>query len=279
MTSAPFWRSAIVFANYNFWLIGFAVATVAVLLVLPRFTPWFFAWSGTRVSEPQIKFVLLMLFFLGRSRQHRQERGRASGLSDRHRVSADLSEGQGADASRSGDRLHGPDPVLFSQGRLAGAGRCAGDLGRAYPGLPCRQDGRRNSSGILPLDPRLPLRAARRDVHDPTDVHRPDLRVDLGSVRSDQPHHRRASIYDPVDGGDRQRGGADDDRGTLVPAGLQASRSSAGTATGCAPSMAKEIANMYQKILVANDGSPGAHEGAVRRPSSLAKREEPRFTW
>ncbi len=55
----------VVFANYNFWLIGFAVATVTVLLALPRFAPWFFAWIGPRVSEPQVKFVLLLLFFLG----------------------------------------------------------------------------------------------------------------------------------------------------------------------------------------------------------------------
>lgn len=55
----------VVFANYNFWLIGFAAATVAILLLLPRFTPWFFAWIGPRVSEPQIKFVLLLLFVLG----------------------------------------------------------------------------------------------------------------------------------------------------------------------------------------------------------------------
>lgn len=55
----------VVFANYNFWLIGFAVATLAVLLVLPRFAPWFFAWIGPRVSEPQVKFVMVLLFLLG----------------------------------------------------------------------------------------------------------------------------------------------------------------------------------------------------------------------
>jgi Kef-type K+ transport system membrane component KefB len=55
----------IVFANYNLWLVAFAAATVAVLLVLPGFTPRFFAWIGPRVSEPQIKFVLLLLFVLG----------------------------------------------------------------------------------------------------------------------------------------------------------------------------------------------------------------------
>jgi Kef-type K+ transport system membrane component KefB len=35
------------------------------LLVLPRFTPWLFTFVGARVSEPQIKFVLLVLFLLG----------------------------------------------------------------------------------------------------------------------------------------------------------------------------------------------------------------------
>jgi Kef-type K+ transport system membrane component KefB len=55
----------LVFANYNWFLIGFAVATIAALAVLPRFTPWFFKRVGRRVSEPQIKFVLLVLFLLG----------------------------------------------------------------------------------------------------------------------------------------------------------------------------------------------------------------------
>src|SRR5437667_992237 len=48
----------IVFANYNIWMISFGVATVIVLVALPRLTPWFFRWIGARVSEPQIKFVL-----------------------------------------------------------------------------------------------------------------------------------------------------------------------------------------------------------------------------
>lgn len=55
----------IVFANYDASLILFGVVTIAVLLLLPRFTPWFFRKLGRRVSEPQIKFVLLVLFGLG----------------------------------------------------------------------------------------------------------------------------------------------------------------------------------------------------------------------
>jgi len=55
----------LVFANYNFWLLGFAAATIIALFLLPRITPWFFARLGSRVSEPQIKFVLVILFLLG----------------------------------------------------------------------------------------------------------------------------------------------------------------------------------------------------------------------
>jgi Kef-type K+ transport system membrane component KefB len=55
----------LVFANYNFWLLAFAAATLIALFLLPRWTPWFFAHLGSRVSEPQIKFVLVILFALG----------------------------------------------------------------------------------------------------------------------------------------------------------------------------------------------------------------------
>jgi len=55
----------IVFANYNLWLVAFAAATITSMWLLPRFTSRLFAIMGTRVSEPQIKFVMLILFFLG----------------------------------------------------------------------------------------------------------------------------------------------------------------------------------------------------------------------
>ena len=55
----------IVFANYNLWLALFAAVTGLALWLLPRFVPWYFARVGERVSEPEIKFVLLVLFLLG----------------------------------------------------------------------------------------------------------------------------------------------------------------------------------------------------------------------
>ena len=55
----------LVFANYNIWLALFVAATAASLWLLPKFAPWFFEKMGPRVSEPQTKFVALVLLFLG----------------------------------------------------------------------------------------------------------------------------------------------------------------------------------------------------------------------
>ncbi|HEV3186255.1 MAG TPA: cation:proton antiporter [Xanthobacteraceae bacterium] len=55
----------IVFANFSVWLLAFAAVTAVAIWLLPIFAPRFFALVGPRVSEPQIKLVLLVLFGLG----------------------------------------------------------------------------------------------------------------------------------------------------------------------------------------------------------------------
>ena len=55
----------IVFTSFSVWLVAFTAATIAVAALLPRVGPWVFAQVGHRVSEPDIKFVLLILFALG----------------------------------------------------------------------------------------------------------------------------------------------------------------------------------------------------------------------
>ena len=55
----------VVFAHYSIWLAAFAAFVVVCLWILPKFTPWFFAKFGHRVSEPETKFIALVLFFLG----------------------------------------------------------------------------------------------------------------------------------------------------------------------------------------------------------------------
>jgi Kef-type K+ transport system membrane component KefB len=55
----------LVFANYNGYLALFVIVTAFVIGALPFVAPWFFKAVGKRVSEPEIKFVLLTLFALG----------------------------------------------------------------------------------------------------------------------------------------------------------------------------------------------------------------------
>lgn len=55
----------IVFAHYDVWLLVFGAVTALVLLMLARYAPWMFQSIGQRVSEPQTKFVSLILLGLG----------------------------------------------------------------------------------------------------------------------------------------------------------------------------------------------------------------------
>ena len=55
----------VVFANYDVRLAVFGVVTSVALWLLPRFAPWFFGAVGQRVSEPEIKFICLVLVLLG----------------------------------------------------------------------------------------------------------------------------------------------------------------------------------------------------------------------
>src|SRR5205809_2767461 len=54
------------FANYNLWLLLFLIVTLIVLWFMPRWTKAIITRLGaTQVSEPEVKFIFFILFFLG----------------------------------------------------------------------------------------------------------------------------------------------------------------------------------------------------------------------
>ncbi len=55
----------ILFADFNGWLLVFVLVTAAVLWQLPRLTRLVITHLHSRSSEPEIKFLFLILFFLG----------------------------------------------------------------------------------------------------------------------------------------------------------------------------------------------------------------------
>jgi Kef-type K+ transport system membrane component KefB len=54
----------VLFANFNLWLLVFTGALIAILWKLPFLTRWMIAQWGGRVSEVEVKFLFLGLFFL-----------------------------------------------------------------------------------------------------------------------------------------------------------------------------------------------------------------------
>jgi Kef-type K+ transport system membrane component KefB len=55
----------LIFANYNLYLLVFVISTIVVVVALPWVVPWVFSRIGGRASEPEIKFLFLVLFGLG----------------------------------------------------------------------------------------------------------------------------------------------------------------------------------------------------------------------
>ena len=54
------------FANFDIWLVIFVVVMCVVLWFMPTWTQFIIVRLGaTRVSEPEVKFILFVLFFLG----------------------------------------------------------------------------------------------------------------------------------------------------------------------------------------------------------------------
>jgi Kef-type K+ transport system membrane component KefB len=54
------------FANFNIWLLVFVAVTAIVLWFMPKWTQSIITRLGaTRVSEPEVKFIFFVLFFLG----------------------------------------------------------------------------------------------------------------------------------------------------------------------------------------------------------------------
>ena len=54
----------VLFVKPTIWIIPFVAASIALIIGLPRISPWFFSRYGDRVIEPEIKLVFACLFGL-----------------------------------------------------------------------------------------------------------------------------------------------------------------------------------------------------------------------
>ncbi len=54
----------ILFVKPTIWVVPFVIASIVLIVGLPRVSPWFFSRYGNRVIEPEIKLVFASLFLL-----------------------------------------------------------------------------------------------------------------------------------------------------------------------------------------------------------------------
>jgi Kef-type K+ transport system membrane component KefB len=54
----------VLFVKPTIWIVPFVVVSVALIVALPKGSPWFFRRYGNRVIEPEIKLVFAVLFVL-----------------------------------------------------------------------------------------------------------------------------------------------------------------------------------------------------------------------
>jgi Kef-type K+ transport system membrane component KefB len=56
----------VLFANFNLWMVAFVVIMCVLLWFMPKWTKYLIGHLGSnKVSQPEVKFILLVLFFLG----------------------------------------------------------------------------------------------------------------------------------------------------------------------------------------------------------------------
>ena len=179
----------LIFANFNLWLLVFVIVTCVMLWFMPKWTEFIVVRMGaTRVSEPEIKFIFFVLFFLGglastakseavlpayliglvvagvflrdKTLVHRM---RSIAFADVHAV-----------------LLHSRRLVRVAAGALDRAGRHRGVAGA--------EDGhqvRRRAAVVADVLHAL----ARGQLHHAADVHRADLRHDFRAVRAAKQDH------------------------------------------------------------------------------------------
>ena len=187
----------------------------------PRFAPWFFKAVGHRVSEPETKFVSLVLLSLGGLSQ----------IAGSEAVLPAYLIGMALAPSFLKDQELGHrfriiaftilTPFYFLKaGSLVDFSAVASSAGLIAVFL-LDQNGNQ-VRGDTASDEAFQFRAEGGDVYDAAHVHGAHLRLDLRAVRPHQSHHRSAGVHDPGHSRDRQRGGADADCAAMVHANFKA---------------------------------------------------------
>ena len=179
----------LIFANFNLWLLVFVLVTCVMLWFMPKWTEFIVVRMGaTRVSEPEIKFIFFVLFFLG---------GLASTAKSEAVLPAYLIGLVVAGVFlRDKTLVHRMRSIAFAMftpfyfiraGSFVSLPALWTALGVIAVLLALKMATK--FVGVLPLVAKVFHARARSQLHHPAHVHRPDLRHDLRAVRAAKQDH------------------------------------------------------------------------------------------
>ena len=177
------------FANFNIWLLVFVVVTAVMLWYMPKWTQFIITRLGaSRVSEPEVKFIFLVLFFLGGLASTAKSEAVLPAYLVGLVVAGVFLARQDAGSPDAEHRVHDFHAVLFHQGRAVRFAARAVGIARTHRGFAVDKNGheiRRRLAvheGFLHAQP-------RGELHDAAHVHRPDVRHDFRFVRPAKQNH------------------------------------------------------------------------------------------
>jgi len=195
------------FADFNWWLVVFVAVTAVLLWFMPKWTQFIITRLGaSRVSEPEVKFIFFVLFFLG---------GLASTAKSEAVLPAYLVglvvAGVFLRDKTLVHRMRSIAFTIFTPFYFIKAG--------LFVSLPALWD----ALGLIAILLLLKLATKFIGVWPLTKVfymrnREPDLRHDLGPVRPAEQNHRPVTIYRAGDRRHIERVCADADRAEIFPA-------------------------------------------------------------
>jgi len=205
----------VLFANYNILLLAFAIASAVVMVFFSRVLEWMIRVFGHAVSEPEVKFVFLMLLGLG---------GLAEASKSEAVLPAYLLGLVAAGAFHKDPRLMGRirgtafsflTPFFFLR---AGTLIVLQDVIRAFVAVLLFFGVKMVAkfAGVYPSTLAFRVRGKQAIYTTMIDVHRADVRHDLLSLWADPRIHRPSPVFSARHGCGDDRVGPDSDRAALL---------------------------------------------------------------
>jgi Kef-type K+ transport system membrane component KefB len=196
----------LLFAEANIWLLVFVIVLAVTLAIAPGLTRWFFRMVSAHTSEPQIKFILLLLLMLGSL----AVKAKSEAVLGAYLLGLVLA----GTMAKNRDCMHRIRTMTFTlltpfyflkAGSYISLPALWGAAGLISILLVVKIAAK--GGGLLSAVPGVSNAPPRGNLRHPADEHGLNLRYHLCTVRSDARIHHPVAVHRTGDGGDWQCAG------------------------------------------------------------------------